>query len=260
MANFCLMIQYDGTRYNGWQRQGNTSNTIQEKLENVLEQLYGEHVDLNGSGRTDAGVHALRQIANFRIPRIISRYSCQKIQDYFNQYLPQDIRVLAVEQVPERFHSRLSASSKLYEYRIDCGEVANVFQRRYLLRVEDKLNVERMREAAGLLIGTHDFKSFCANRHMKKSTVRTIYEITFEETNGILAIRYRGDGFLYNMVRILTGTLLEVGLGDRSLPEVRLALEGKDRSLAGFTAPPQGLFLVDVFYPVAEEDGATECR
>lgn len=95
MANFCLMIQYDGTRYNGWQRQGNTSNTIQEKLETILEQLYGEPVDLNGSGRTDAGVHALRQIANFRIPRIMSRYSCQKIQDYFNQYLPQDIRVLA---------------------------------------------------------------------------------------------------------------------------------------------------------------------
>ena len=254
MANFCLMIQYDGTRYNGWQRQGNTSNTIQEKLETILEQLYGEPVDLNGSGRTDAGVHALRQIANFRIPRIMSRYSCQKIQDYFNQYLPQDIRVLAVEQVPERFHARLSASSKLYEYRIDCGEVANIFQGRYLLRVEDKLNLEHMREAADLLTGTHDFKSFCANRHMKKSTVRTIYEITFEENAGILSIRYHGDGFLYNMVRILTGTLLEVGLGDRSLPEVRLALEGKDRSLAGFTAPPQGLFLVDVFYPVAEEE------
>ena len=248
MANFCLMIQYDGTRYNGWQRQGNTSNTIQEKLETILEQLYGEPVDLNGSGRTDAGVHALRQIANFRIPRILSRYSCQKIQDYFNQYLPQDIRVLAVEQVPERFHARLSASSKLYEYRIDCGEVANVFQRRYLLRVEDKLNLEHMREAADLLTGTHDFKSFCANRHMKKSTVRTIYEIAIEENDGILSIRYHGDGFLYNMVRILTGTLLEVGLGDRSLPEVRLALEGKDRSLAGFTAPPQGLFLVDVCF------------
>ena len=254
MANFCLMIQYDGTRYNGWQRQGNTSNTIQEKLETILEQLYGEPVDLNGSGRTDAGVHALRQIANFRIPRILSRYSCQKIQDYFNQYLPQDIRVLAVEQVPERFHARLSASSKLYEYRIDCGEVANVFQRRYLLRVEDKLNLEHMREAADLLTGTHDFKSFCANRHMKKSTVRTIYEIAIEENDGILSIRYHGDGFLYNMVRILTGTLLEVGLGDRSLPEVRLSLEGKDRSLAGFKAPPQGLFLVDVFYPAAEED------
>ena len=253
MANFCLMIQYDGTRYNGWQRQGNTSNTIQEKLETILEQLYGEPVDLNGSGRTDAGVHALRQIANFRIPRIMSRYSCQKIQDYFNQYLPQDIRVLAVEQVPERFHARLSASSKLYEYRIDCGEVANVFQRRYLLRVEDKLNLEHMREAADLLTGTHDFKSFCANRHMKKSTVRTIYEIAIEENDGILSIRYHGDGFLYNMVRIITGTLLRVGGGMIAPEEIPDILAAKDRGRAGETAPPQGLRLVKIEYPEWEE-------
>ena len=253
MANFCLMIQYDGTRYNGWQRQGNTSNTIQEKLETILEQLYGEPVDLNGSGRTDAGVHALRQIANFRIPRIMSRYSCQKIQDYFNQYLPQDIRVLAVEQVPERFHARLSASSKLYEYRIDCGEVANVFQRRYLLRVENKLNLEHMREAADLLTGTHDFKSFCANRHMKKSTVRTIYKITFEENDGILSIRYHGDGFLYNMVRIITGTLLRVGGGMIAPEEIPDILAAKDRGRAGETAPPQGLRLVKIEYPEWEE-------
>ena len=253
MANFCLMIQYDGTRYNGWQRQGNTSNTIQEKLETILEQLYGEPVDLNGSGRTDAGVHALRQIANFRIPRIMSRYSCQKIQDYFNQYLPQDIRVLAVEQVPERFHARLSASSKLYEYRIDCGEVANVFQRRYLLRVENKLNLEHMRKAADLLTGTHDFKSFCANRHMKKSTVRTIYEIAIEENDGILSIRYHGDGFLYNMVRIITGTLLRVGGGMIAPEEIPDILAAKDRGRAGETAPPQGLRLVKIEYPEWDE-------
>ena len=115
MANFCLMIQYDGTRYNGWQRQGNTADTIQGKLEAILLQLYGEPVDLNGSGRTDAGVHALRQIANYRIPRMLSRHSCSQIQEYFNQYLPQDIRVLAVEKAPERFHARLSATSKIYE-------------------------------------------------------------------------------------------------------------------------------------------------
>lgn len=248
MANFCLMIQYDGTRYNGWQRQGNTSNTIQEKMEYILERLYGEHVDLNGSGRTDAGVHALRQIANYRVPRILSRYSCQEIRDYFNEYLPQDIRVLAVEIAAERFHARLSAVSKVYEYRIDCGAVANIFERRYLLRIEDPLNLERMQEAASYLIGTHDFKSFCANRHMKKSTVRTIYDITFELENGILYIRYRGDGFLYHMVRILTGTLLEVGVGDRLPSQIPAILDGQDRSLAGFTAPAQGLFLVDVFY------------
>lgn len=252
MANFCLIIEYDGTRYNGWQRQGNTSDTIQEKLENILEHLYGEPVELHGSGRTDAGVHALHQVANFRIPRIISRFSCRQIQDYFNEYLPLDIRVLAVEQVDERFHARLSACSKLYEYRIDCGEVSNIFQRRYLYRVEEPLNLQKIQEAAELLTGTHDFKSFCSNRHMKKSTVRTIHEITFEQRDGILYIRYLGDGFLYNMVRILTGTLLEVGMGDLLPSQIPSILEGRDRSLAGPTAPAQGLFLVDVFYPESD--------
>lgn len=252
MANFCLIIQYDGTRYNGWQRQGNTPNTIQEKLENILEHLYGEPVELHGSGRTDAGVHALRQVANYRIPRMISRYSCNEIQDYFNDYLPQDIRILAVEKAPERFHARLNAESKVYEYRLDIGRVSNIFERRYLYRIDEPLNLRRMREAADLLVGTHDFKSFCANKHMKKSTVRTIYEITFEEENGILYIRYRGDGFLYNMVRILTGTLIEIGLGERMPSQIITAFEGLDRSLAGFTAPAQGLFLADVYYPVEE--------
>lgn len=252
MANFCLIIEYDGTRYNGWQRQGNTANTIQEKLEDILEHLYGEPVDLNGSGRTDAGVHALRQVANFRVPRMLSRYSCQDILQYFNQYLPQDIRVLSVTVADDRFHARLSAESKLYEYRIDCGEIANVFERRYLYRVGEPLNLAKMQEAAALLTGTHDFKSFCANRHMKKSTVRTIYEISFEQRDGILYIRYRGDGFLYHMVRILTGTLIEVGVGDLLPSQIPSILEGLDRSLAGFTAPAQGLFLVDVFYPQPE--------
>lgn len=249
MANFCLVIQYDGTRYNGWQRQGNTPDTIQEKLENILEHLYGEPVDLNGSGRTDAGVHALRQIANYRIPRIISRYSCREILAYFNRYLPQDIRVLSVNKAPDRFHARLSATSKVYEYRIDCGEIARVFDRKYLYRIEEPLQLEKMQEAAALMTGTHEFKSFCANRHMKKSTVRTVYDISFEERDGILYIRYCGDGFLYNMVRIMTGTLIEVGLGDRLPSQVVTALETADRSNAGFTAPPQGLFLVDVGYP-----------
>lgn len=248
MANFCLIIEYDGTRYNGWQRQGNTPDTIQEKLENILEHLYDEPVEIHGSGRTDAGVHALHQVANFRIPRIISRYSCQQIQDYFNEYLPLDIRVLAVEQAPERFHARLNATGKLYEYRIDCGKVSNIFQRKYLYRIEEPLNLQKMQEAAAYLTGTHDFRSFCANRHMKKSTVRTIHEITFEQRDGILYIRYLGDGFLYNMVRILTGTLIEVGLGDLLPSRIPSILEGLDRSLAGPTAPPQGLFLKDVFY------------
>lgn len=249
MANFCLIIQYDGSRYNGWQRQGNTQNTIQEKLETILEYLYGEPVELNGSGRTDAGVHALHQVANYRVPRILSRYSCQEIRDYFNEYLPQDIRVLSVEKAPERFHARLNAVGKVYEYRIDVGTVSNIFERKYLYRIEEPLNLDKMQAAAEYLKGTHDFKSFCSNKHMKKSTVRTIYDITFEIEKGILYIRYHGDGFLYNMVRILTGTLIEVGMGDLLPQQMPSILDGLDRSMAGFTAPAQGLFLVDVYYP-----------
>ncbi len=252
MANFCLIVQYDGTRYNGWQRQGNTPDTIQEKLENILEHLYGEPVEISGSGRTDAGVHALHQVANYRVPRMLSRYSCQEIHQYFNRYLPQDIRILSVTKADERFHARLSAQSKLYEYRIDCGEVSNIFERRYLYRIDEPLNIRKMQEAASYLVGTHDFKSFCANRHMKKSTVRTIYDISFDLRDGILYIRYRGDGFLYHMVRILTGTLIEIGMGDRLPSQIPTILEGLDRSLAGFTAPPQGLFLVEVYY--SEDD------
>ena len=252
MANFCLIVQYDGTRYNGWQRQGNTPDTIQEKLENILEHLYGEPVEISGSGRTDAGVHALHQVANYRVPRMLSRYSCQEIHQYFNRYLPQDIRILSVTKADERFHARLSAQSKLYEYRIDCGDVSNIFERRYLYRIDEPLNIRKMQEAASYLVGTHDFKSFCANRHMKKSTVRTIYNISFDLRDGILYIRYRGDGFLYHMVRILTGTLIEIGMGDRLPSQIPAILEGLDRSLAGFTAPPQGLFLVEVYY--SEDD------
>ncbi|MCD8022841.1 MAG: tRNA pseudouridine(38-40) synthase TruA [Lachnospiraceae bacterium] len=248
MANFGMILQYDGTRYNGWQRQGNTSNTIQEKLEAILENLYGEPIELTGSGRTDAGEHALHQVANYRIPRVLSRYTCQEIRDYFNDYLPADIRVLSVQKMDERFHARLNATGKLYEYRIDCGEISHIFDRRYLCRVEEPLNLQRMREAADLLTGTHDFRSFCANRQMKKSTVRTIYEISFEENDGILYIRYHGDGFLYNMVRILTGTLIEIGTGDMLPSQIPGILESTDRSLAGFTAPAQALFLVNVFY------------
>ena len=227
-------------------------DTIQEKLENILEHLYGEPVEISGSGRTDAGVHALHQVANYRVPRMLSRYSCQEIHQYFNRYLPQDIRILSVTKADERFHARLSAQSKLYEYRIDCGEVSNIFERRYLYRIDEPLNIRKMQEAASYLVGTHDFKSFCANRHMKKSTVRTIYDISFDLRDGILYIRYRGDGFLYHMVRILTGTLIEIGMGDRLPSQIPTILEGLDRSLAGFTAPPQGLFLVEVYY--SEDD------
>lgn len=243
--NYKLVLQYDGTKLNGWQKQGNTDNTIQGKLEAILERMYGQYVEIHGSGRTDAGVHAFGQVANFHAS---ANFSLEEIKSTLNEYLSKDIRVLKVDTVDERFHARLTAKAKTYEYRIDNGEVADVFQRKYVMREENPLDLEVMREAAGYLVGTHDFKTFCANKKMKKSTVRTIYSIDIEENNGIVSIKYRGNGFLYNMVRILTGTLIEVGRGMRNPEEMKEIIEAQERGAAGFTAPAQGLYLVEVEY------------
>lgn len=248
MPTYCLTLQYDGSRYNGWQKQGNTSNTIQEKLEALLGRLYDMPVEIAGSGRTDAGVHALGQTASFRIPAGANRYDCRELTRLLNQYLPEDIRVTACTQKDERFHARLLAKKKLYEYRIDTGETPDVFQRRYALHLSDALDLEAMKQAAGALTGTHDFKSFCSNKRMKKSSVRTIYSIEFLQKGNLLTIRYCGDGFLYHMVRILTGTLIEVGLGRKSPDDMKRILAARDRTQAGYTVPPQGLFLVSVLY------------
>ena len=180
--NYKLILQYDGTKLNGWQKQGNTDNTIQGKLEAILEKMYGEYVEIHGSGRTDAGVHALGQVANFHVPAGKQElYSSEKIKTELNEYLSKDIRVLKVESVDERFHARLTAAGKTYEYRIDNGEVANVFSRKHTMREENPLDLDAMREAANYFIGTHDFKTFCANKKMKKSTVRTITSIDIEK-------------------------------------------------------------------------------
>ena len=243
--NYKLVLQYDGTKLNGWQKQGNTDNTIQGKLEAILEKMYGQYVEIHGSGRTDAGVHALGQVANFHAPE---KFSPEEMKASLNEYLSKDIRVLKVETADDRFHARLTAKAKTYEYRIDNGEVADVFQRKYVMREENSLDLDAMRAAAGYLVGTHDFKTFCANKKMKKSTMRTIYSIDIEEKNGIVSIKYRGNGFLYNMVRILTGTLIEVGRGMRKPEEMKRAIEAQDRGSAGFTAPAQGLYLVEVEY------------
>ena len=243
--NYRLILQYDGTKLNGWQKQGNTDNTIQGKLEAILDKMYGEYIEIHGSGRTDSGVHACAQVANFHAP---AKFSPAEIKKTLNEYLSKDIRVLHVETADERFHARLTAIGKTYEYRIDNGEVANVFQRKYTMREENPLDLEAMRKAAVHFLGTHDFKTFCANKKMKKSTVRTITSIVIEQQEGIVSIRYTGNGFLYNMVRILTGTLIEVGRGKLMPEEMPGILEAKDRGAAGFIAPAQGLYLVEVKY------------
>ena len=243
--NYKLTIQYDGSRYDGWQRQGNTDNTLQGRLESVLSRLAGEPVELHGAGRTDAGVHAEGQVASVRLP---GAYSPREIKSYVNQYLPEDIAVTAVEEAEERFHARLSAKGKVYRYSVRMGDTPDVFRRKYRYRVDAALNVDEMKRAAALLCGTHDYRSFCSNKRYKKSTVRTVRAIDIVVEGANMDITFRGDGFLYNMVRILTGTLLEVGLGERKSEDMPAVLSALDRTAAGKTAPAQGLCLMEVEY------------
>ncbi|OUP64074.1 tRNA pseudouridine(38-40) synthase TruA [Pseudoflavonifractor sp. An176] len=244
--NVKLTIQYDGTRYDGWQRQGNTDNTLQGRLEGVLSRMVGKPVEIQGAGRTDAGVHAQGQVASVHLPE---GYTPQEVQNYLNRYLPEDVAVVDVVEVGERFHARLSATGKEYRYHIRMGSVPNVFARKYQYRVEEPLDLAAMERAAGYLTGKHDFRSFCGNRRFKKSTVREVFHIGVEVCGSDLTLVYRGDGFLYNMVRILTGTLLEVGLGQRTPESMVDILEARERTAAGKTAPAQGLVLQEVYYP-----------
>lgn len=245
MRNIKLWIQYDGTRYSGWQSQEHTGQTIQGKLTAVLERMTGETVELQGSGRTDAGVHALGQVANFHTK---SSLSCEEMLCYMNRYLPEDIAVIQVEEAEPRFHSRLNAVRKTYVYRIWNSPIPNVWERKYLYLVEEKLDLEVMQRAAELLCGTHDFRAFCSNKRMKKSTVRTLESIEMEKEGSELRLIFTGNGFLYNMVRILTGTLIEVGLHKKEPEEMPEILESQERERAGFTAPAQGLYLKKVAY------------
>ena len=243
--NYKLTLQYDGSRYDGWQRQGNTANTIQAKLEEVLSRLAGERVEVHGAGRTDAGFHALGQTASVRLP---GERPAAEVMAYANRYLPEDIAVTAAEIADDRFHARLSARGKVYRYRLRLGTVPDVFARKYQYRVEEPLDLGAMTRAAELLCGRHDYRSFCANRRYKKSTVRTVTAIELDRQGDELTLTFRGEGFLYNMVRILTGTLLEVGLGKRRAEDMPAVLAARDRAAAGFTAPAQGLTLVEVIY------------
>ncbi|HIQ73322.1 MAG TPA: tRNA pseudouridine(38-40) synthase TruA [Candidatus Cottocaccamicrobium excrementipullorum] len=244
-VNYLLRLQYDGSRYEGWQKQKNTDRTIQGKLESVLGQLAGCPVQVNGSGRTDAGVHALGQAASVCLPGDIPK---EEILAYANRYLPEDIKVLSVSAVDQRFHARLWAKEKTYCYRIDTGSKKDVFERKYVYGFPFSLDIAAMEQAARFLEGTHDYKSFCGNKKMKKSTVRTVRSISLCQQEGKISLYFTGDGFLQHMVRIMTGTLIEVGLGKRSPESMKEILEAGDRRAAGFTAPPEGLFLVSVEY------------
>ena len=244
MRNLRLDVCYDGTRYRGWQRLAGRDDTIQGKLETALSRILGEPIEISGSGRTDAGVHAQGQVVNFHCR---SDMSAQKILEDLRRYLPEDIGIYSCRDVSERFHARLNAKEKTYCYRIWNSESPCVFQRRFVTVMPEALDVEKMEQAAALLLGEHDFSAFCGNAKMKKSTVRFIRSIRIERSGEELQLYITGNGFLHNMVRIIVGTLVEVGRGERSVESIQDLFGGK-RAEAGFLAPPQGLCLMEVFY------------
>lgn len=243
--NYKMTIAYDGTRYYGWEHQPNTDLTIQGKLENVLSRMVGKSVEVIGAGRTDAGVHARAMVANVFLDTDLTE---KEILDYMNRYLPEDICICDIKKAGERFHSRYNALGKTYRYTCYVGAVKPVFDRKYVYVPEERPDVEKMRMAAEFLLGEHDFASFCSNPKMKKSTVRKVDRIEICQKGDYLTFTYHGSGFLQHMVRILTGTLLETGFGKRSPKSMKELIEAKSRALAGFTAPAQGLCLMEVDY------------
>ena len=244
MRNIRLDICYDGTRYSGWQRQTAHDNTIQGKLETALSRILGEPIEISASGRTDTGVHARGQVANFHTG---SRMDCADLLAELRKYLPEDIGIYSCREVSPRFHARLNALEKTYQYRLWNSDAPCVFDRRFVAVMEEELDLDRMNEAARLLLGTHDFSAFCANRKMKKSTVRTIKSFTVERVGEEVRFTVTGNGFLHNMVRILVGTLVEVGRGERAVDSIPELFGGK-REQAGFLAPGKGLCLMEVRY------------
>lgn len=245
MCNFRITIQYEGTRYQGWQKQKSTDNTLQGKFETLLTRLAEEPVEITASGRTDAGVHAWGQVANFHMN---TGLTAQELMDKINQYLPEDVAVIDCREAEERFHSRLNAKGKCYQYRVLNSAVPHVFDRRYVYQMPESLDLDAMRKAAGLLVGTHDFKSFTSAKKSKKSTVRTVFSIEIERVEDEIRFLFRGDGFLFHMVRILVGTLLEVGKSNLLPSDMERILAACDRQEAGPLVPASGLALMEVYY------------
>ena len=244
MRNVRLDICYDGTRYRGWQRLAGSDNTIQAKLEKTLSRILEEPIEITGSGRTDAGTHAMGQVANFHCNNTMP---AGEILRQLRAYLPEDIGIYSCRNVSPRFHARLNAKTKTYRYRVWNSQRPCVFDRKYVYLCPDSLNVSTMRKAAEYFLGEHDFSAFCANKNMKKSTVRYIESFEILETPDEIIFQVTGNGFLHHMVRIMVGTLLEVGRGVRA-PEDIPSLFGAARSEAGELIPACGLCLMEVTY------------
>lgn len=243
MNNYKLTIQYDGSRYKGWQRLGNSDNTIQGKIESVLSEMVGEEIEIIGSSRTDAGVHALHQVANVKLD---GDWTTDEVKKYLKRYLPQDISVVDVALAPERFHARYNCKAKTYLYKIWNEEHTNPFMRKYSMHVEQKLEVEKMKQAAQYFIGSHDFTAFSNAKSKKKSMVREIYSLHIEKEAGFIQIRVSGNGFLHNMVRKIAGALIEVGTGRMNANQIPAILEAKERNAINCLADGNGLYLEQI--------------
>ena len=243
MRNLRLDICYDGSRYKGWQRLSGTDNTIQGKIEPALSRILNEPIEISGSGRTDAGVHARGQVASFHCE---SDMSCAEILSSLRRYLPEDIGIYTCKEVSPRFHARLNAKEKTYLYRIWNSESPCVFERKFVADFPEMLDVDAMNRAAALLCGAHDFSAYCGNPKYKKSTVRFVRSIDIQRCGDEIRIFVTGNGFLHSMVRIITGPLIEVGRGERAADSIPVLFGGK-RAEAGFLAPAQGLCLQEVY-------------
>ncbi len=244
MTNYKFEIRYDGTRYYGWEHQPKL-DTVQGKLEAVLEKLDGGPVEVIGAGRTDAGVHAKGMVANAKLR---TDPDPDTLRDYMNRYLPEDICVTDARAASELFHARYKAVGKLYTYTFWIGPLKPVFDRKFVTVLDKEPDLPAMREAAAYLIGTHDYTSFCGNPRYKRSCVRTVDSIEIVRRKSYLYLNFHGSGFLQNMVRIMTGTLLQAGNGEIEPAYVKEILEGRNRYLAGPMAPAQGLCLMKVDY------------
>ncbi|MCT8136870.1 tRNA pseudouridine(38-40) synthase TruA [Anaerobacillus sp. CMMVII] len=245
MNNYKLLIQYDGGRYKGWQRLGGNENTIQGKIEAVITEMVGKETEIIGCSRTDAGVHALAQVANFKSS---VKLTPEEVKSYLNKYLPQDISVADVSLVPERFHARYNAKDKTYMYKIWNEDYLNPFMRKHSMHIEKKLDVNRMKKAGQYFLGEHDFTAFSNAKSKKKTMVREIYAVDLEQVGGFIEIRICGNGFLYNMVRKMVGVLIEAGQGKIEPETVATILASKERNQLNFMADPSGLYLEKIEY------------
>jgi tRNA pseudouridine38-40 synthase len=244
MRNLKITLAYDGTRLVGWQRQAE-GDSVQGLLEDALARFEGAPVTVHGAGRTDAGVHALGQVGSVQLT---CGHDAATLRRALNAQLPEDVRVLAVEDVSPEFHARFTARSKTYRYQIRHGTIADPFERAYVWHMPETLRVDAMRAAAGVLIGTHDFAAFQSTGSPTHNSVRTVTQSTLTDVDGRMVYEVSGDGFLRHMVRAIVGTLVEIGRGFREPESIAALVRGSARADAGPTAPPQGLFLVRVDY------------